>query len=159
MVTAGDAGPRETRGQTAPVAGGSQEERAKRTQGAKIEQEIKKLRETYGRKQGRAAKPVPFDEVDAVFQKMSEVTRLLRVNNACERVEEMVKGIKKVAGKMDDRWKQASMSRSYAQAARIGNAGVALGAGTEVPPAARPRDERRIMVRIASREEAETLKE
>ena len=49
-----------------------------------------------------------------MFQKMSEVTRLLRVNNACERVKEMVKGIKKVAGKMDDRWKQASMSRSYA---------------------------------------------
>jgi hypothetical protein len=38
-----------------------------------------------------------------VFQKMSEVTRLLRVNNACERVEEMVKGIKKVAGKIDNR--------------------------------------------------------
>jgi hypothetical protein len=38
-----------------------------------------------------------------VFQKMSEVARLLRVDNACERVEEIVKGIKKVAGKMDDR--------------------------------------------------------
>jgi hypothetical protein len=49
-----------------------------------------------------------------VFQKMSEVTRLLRVDDACERVEEMVKGIKKVASKMDDRWKQASVSRSYA---------------------------------------------
>jgi hypothetical protein len=36
---------------------------------------------------------------------------------------------------------------------------VALGAGREVPPAARPRDERRIMVRIASKEEAEALKE
>jgi hypothetical protein len=114
MVTAGGARPRETRGQTAPVTGGNQEERAKRTRGAEIEQEIKKLRETYSWKQGRAAKPVPFNKVDAVFQKMSKVTRLLRVNNACERVEEMVKGIKKVAGKMDDRWKQASMSRSYA---------------------------------------------
>ena len=51
------------------------------------------------------------------------------------------------------------MSRSYAQAARIGNAGVALRAGTEVPLAARPRDEKRIIVRIASKEEAETLKE
>jgi hypothetical protein len=58
----------------------------------------------------------------------------------------MVKGIEKVAGKMDDRWKQAGALRSYAQAARMGNAGVALGAGIEVPPAARPRDERRIMV-------------
>ena len=109
MVTAGDAGPRETRGQTTPETGGSQEERAKRTQGEEIEHEIKKLRDTYGRKQGRAAKPVPFDEVDVVFQKMSEVTRLLRVNDACERVEEMVKGIEKVAGKMDDRWKQANV--------------------------------------------------
>ena len=36
---------------------------------------------------------------------------------------------------------------------------MALRAGREVPPAARPRDERRIMVRIASKEEAEALKE
>ena len=49
-----------------------------------------------------------------MFQKMSEVTRLLRVNDACERVEEMVKGIEKVTGKMDDRWKQANVPRSYA---------------------------------------------
>ena len=103
MVTAGDAGPRETRGQTAPGTEGSQEERAKRTRGAEIEHEIKKLRDTYGQKQGRAAKPVPFNKVDMVFQKMSKVTRLLRVNDACERVEEMVKGIKKVTSKIDDR--------------------------------------------------------
>ena len=49
-----------------------------------------------------------------MFQKMSKVTRLLRVNNACERIEEMVKGIKKVTGKIDDRWKQANVPRSYA---------------------------------------------
>ena len=103
MMTAGDAGPRETHGQTTPETRGSQEERAKRTRGEEIEHEIKKLRDTYGRKQGRAAKPVPFNEVDVVFQKMSKVTRLLRVNDACERVEEMVKGIKKVASKIDDR--------------------------------------------------------
>ena len=36
---------------------------------------------------------------------------------------------------------------------------MALGAGVEVSLAARPRDERRIMVRIASKEEAEALKE
>src|ERR1700677_3007071 len=103
MVTAGDAGPRETRGQTAPETGGSQEERAKRTRGEEIEHEIKKLRDTYGRKQGRAAKPVPFNKVDVVFQKMSKVTRLLRVNNAYKRVEEIVRGIKKAASKIDDR--------------------------------------------------------
>jgi len=103
MVTAGDAGPRETRGQTAPETGGSQEERAKRTRGEEIEHEIKKLRDTYGQKQGRAAKPVPFNEVDAVLQKISKVTRLLRVNDACERVKEIVKGIKKVTGKIDNR--------------------------------------------------------
>jgi hypothetical protein len=43
-----DAGPRETRGQTAPGTGGSQEERSKRTQGEEIEHKIKKLRDTYG---------------------------------------------------------------------------------------------------------------
>ena len=95
MVIAGDAGPRKTRGQTAPETGGSQEERAKRTRGEEIEHKIKKLRDTYGRKQGRAAKPVPFNEVDAVLQKISKVTRLLRVNNAYKRVEEIVKRIKK----------------------------------------------------------------
>ena len=41
--------------------------------------------------------------MDVVFQKMSEVTRLLRVNDAYKRVEEIVKGIKKVTRKIDDR--------------------------------------------------------
>ena len=113
MVTAGNARPREIRGQTVPVAGGSQEERAKRTRGDEIEHEIKKLRDLYGQKQGRVAKPIPFNKVDAVFQKISKVTRLLRVNDACERVKEMVKGIKKVTSKIDNRWKQASTPRSY----------------------------------------------
>ena len=36
---------------------------------------------------------------------------------------------------------------------------MALRAAIEVPPAARLRDKRRIMVRIASKEEAEALKE
>jgi hypothetical protein len=103
MVTAGDAGPRETRGQTAPETEGSQEERAKRTRDEEIELEIKKLRDTYGQKQGRATKPVPFNKVDTVLQKMSKVARLLRVNNACKRVEEMIKGSKKVTGKIDNR--------------------------------------------------------
>ena len=86
-----------------PVAGGSQEERAKRTRGDEIEHEIKKLRDLYGQKQGRVAKPILFNEVDAVFQKISKVTRLLRVNDACKRVKEIVKGIKKVTGKIDNR--------------------------------------------------------
>src|ERR1700677_5368625 len=102
MVTAGNAGPREMRGQAVSVAGGSQEERAKRTRGDEIEHEIKKLRDLYGQKQGRVAKPIPFNEVDVVFQKISKVTRLLRVNDAYKRVKEMVKGIKKVTGKIDD---------------------------------------------------------
>ena len=89
--------------QTVPVAGGSQEERAKRTRGDEIEHEIKKLRDLYGQKQGRVAKPIPFNEVDAVFQKIGEVTRLVRVNDACKRVKEIVKGIKKVASKINDR--------------------------------------------------------
>ena len=38
-----------------------------------------------------------------MLQKMSEVTRLLRVNDAYKRVEEIVKGIEKVADKIDDR--------------------------------------------------------
>src|ERR1700678_3739255 len=103
MATAGDAEPRETHGQTTPETGGSQEERTKRTRGKEIEHEIKKLRDTYGRKQGRAAKPVLFNKVNVVFQKMSEVTCLLYINNTYEYMEEIVKGIKKVTGKMDNR--------------------------------------------------------
>ena len=64
---------------------------------------FKKLRDTYGQKQGRAVKPVPFNKVDMVFQKISKVTRLLRVNDAYKRVEEIVRGIKKIASKIDDR--------------------------------------------------------
>jgi len=59
-------------------------------------------------------KPVLFNKVDTVFQKINKVTRLLRVNNACERVEKIVRGIKKVTSKIDNRWKQASLPRSYA---------------------------------------------
>jgi len=158
-VTADDAGLRGTRGQTAPLTKGSQEERTKRTRGEEIEHDIKMLRDIYGQKPGRAAKPVPFIKVDAVFRKIDEVTRFLRVNDACKRVEEMVKDIEKVAGKIDDRWKQASAPRSYAHVTRVGNTGVVLGAGVETPPTARPRDKRRIVVRIASKEEAEALRE
>src|ERR1700677_1607439 len=102
MVTAGDAGPRETRGQTAPETGGSQEERAKRTRGEEIEYEIKKLRDTYSRKQGRAAKPVLFNMVNTVLQKMSKVTRLFHVNNAYKHIEEIIKRIKKVTDKINN---------------------------------------------------------
>ncbi len=97
--------------------------------------------------------------MDVVFRKIDKVTRFLRVNDACKRVEKMVKDIEKVAGKIDDRWKQASAPRSYAHVTRVGNTGVVLGAGVETPPTARPRDERRIVVRIASKEEAEALRE
>src|ERR1700678_2897327 len=103
MVTAGDAGPRETHGQTTPETGGSQEERAKRTQGKEIEYEIKKLRDTYSQKQGRAAKPVLFNKVDMMFQKMSEVIYLSYINNMYKYIEEIVKGIKKVTDKIDNR--------------------------------------------------------
>ena len=103
MVTAGDAGPRETHSQTTPETGGSQEERAKRTRGEEIEHEIKKLRDTYSQKQGRAAKPVLFNKVDMMFQNMSKVIYLLHVNNAYKYIKEIVKGIKKVTSKIDNR--------------------------------------------------------
>ena len=47
-MIAGNAGSREMRGQTVPVAGGSQDKRVKRTRGDEIEHEIKKLRDLYG---------------------------------------------------------------------------------------------------------------
>src|ERR1700678_4779927 len=103
MVTAGDAGPRETRGQTAPGTGGSQEERAKRIQGKEIEYKIKKLRDTYGQKQGRAAKPVLFNKVDIIFQKISKVIYLLYINKVYKYIKEIVRGIKKVTSKIDNR--------------------------------------------------------
>jgi hypothetical protein len=46
---------------------------------------------------------IPFNKVNIVFLKIVKVTRLLRVNDACNRVEEIVKGIKKVAIKIGDR--------------------------------------------------------
>src|ERR1700678_4048748 len=103
MVTAGDAEPRETHSQTTPETGGSQEERAKRTRGEEIEHEIKKLRDTYSQKQGRAAKPVPFNKVDIMFQKMSKVMYLLYINKVYKYMKEIVRGIKKITSKIDNR--------------------------------------------------------
>ena len=157
MVTASQAGPRATRGQTAPVAGSSQGERAKRTQGDDILQNITKLRDLYGQKQGKAAKPIPFEEAEAVFKKVLK-TRELRVDDAYERVKELMKAAEKVVGRLTEKYKKGVTPRSYTQAARIGNAGAACGIAIEAPPTTHPREEKKIVVKIANKMEAEAIK-
>ena len=81
------------------------------------------------------------------------------MSDAYERVEEAAKVMEKLAGKLEDRWKENGAPRSYAQAARMGSAGVAQGITLEVPPTAHPREEKRIIVKIANKAEAEAIKE
>jgi hypothetical protein len=157
MMTASQAEPRATRGQTAPVAGSSQRERAKRTQGDDILQDITKLRDLYGQKQGKAAKLIPFEEAEAVFKKVLE-TRELRVDDAYERVKELIKAAEKVAGRLTEKHEEGVMPRSYAQAAHMGNAGAACGIAIEAPFTIHPREEKKIMVKIANKMEAEAIK-
>jgi hypothetical protein len=156
MVTASSAGPGVTRGQSAP---GADKEYTQRTQGEEILHEIKKLKDTYGQKQEGAARPVPFSEIEKLYQKVEEITRQARVYDAYKRVEEAAKVIEKVVGKLEDRWKENNAQQSYAQAARMGSTGATQGTTPERPPAAHPRDGKRILIKINSKTEAETIKE
>jgi len=70
-----------------------------------IQHEIKKLKDLYS-KQGKAARPFPINEVEKFFQNVEELARQPRVYDVYERVEAAAKGIEKVAGKLEDRWKE-----------------------------------------------------
>ena len=154
MVTAGDAGSRSTRDQTASATKGGQEAHTKRMQSEDIKATWKKLEETYGQKQGRAASPIPYKEVAGLMRLVLEEYE----KDASRRVDHATNVILKLAEKLEDRWKENTAPRSYAQAARRGNAGVEYGK-MEVPPAVHPREEKRIVVKITSKEEAVALKE
>jgi hypothetical protein len=80
------------------------------------------------------------------------------VNDALQRAERAAEMIKKVATKMDDRWKEINKNRSYAQvvggyAARVSQATYA-GALSMAPT-----EEKRIIVRLPDTATAETIKE
>jgi hypothetical protein len=156
-MTASQAEPRATRGQTAPVVGSNQEERAKRTQSDDILQNITKLRDLYGQKQGKAARSIPFEEAEAVFKKMLK-TRELRVDDAYERVKELVKAAEKIAERLNEKYRENAASRSYAQAARMRGAGVARDKTIKPPPTAHPREEKKIVIKIADKAEVEAIK-
>jgi hypothetical protein len=143
MVIASQAEPRATRGQTAPVAGSSQGERAKRTQGDNILQDITKLRDLYDQKQGKAVRPILFEEAEAMFKKVLE-TRELRADNAYKRVKELIKTAEKVAGRLTEKYKKGETPRSYAQAVYIENAGAAHRIAIKTPPTAHPREKKKL---------------
>lgn len=155
MSVPAKAGSRATRRQETQ---GVDEAHAERTQSEEITEQIKKLRDLYGQKLGRAAKAIPFSEAEKLFQRIEELTRTIRVFDACERVEVSAKQIEKVAGKLEDRWKEKTTPTSYAQAVRGGIAGTSQG------PAARTlttsqREAKRVIIKIPDKEEAETIKE
>jgi hypothetical protein len=116
---------------------------------------MKKLEDLYGQKQGRAEKSVPFKEVADLIKRV----RQERKKDASKRVNYASDTIIKLAEKMEDRWKEKAAPRSYAQAARMGGASETRGRTVEAPPAAHLKEERRIMVRLANREEVEVIKE
>ena len=145
-----------TPGQSTRSAG---EEQANSTDSEVIQREIKQLKDFYGQKGGRAARAVPLAEVLQILQRVEQETRKVRVNDASRRVEEAVRIVEKIAGKLEDRWRENGAGKSYAQAARRGAVDVTQGKSLEVAPLAHPREEKRVIVRIPNKAEADALKE
>ncbi len=136
-----DAALRGMRSQSAPNVN---EEHANRTRRDKIIAEIKALRDSYGQKGARSARPIPFSIIDAFFDKVAYWAREERETDASERIETAVKEIEKTAEKLEKRWKETGTSANYAQVLSRGTAGGAHGAqrGWDQAPTANPQEER-----------------
>jgi hypothetical protein len=80
------------------------------------------------------------------------------VNDALQRAERAAEMIKKIATKMDDRWKETNKNRSYAQV--VGGYAVRVSQATyaEAPSMALI-EEKRIIIRLLDTATAETIKE
>jgi len=82
-----------------------------------------------------------------------------REKDALKRVDHATNVILKLAEKLENRWKETTTPKSYAQVTRMGVAGAAHREVGAPPPVAHPRDEKRIVVRITNKEEVVALKE
>jgi hypothetical protein len=92
-----------------------------------------------------------------VFKKIFK-TRELRVDDAYERVKELVKAAEKIAERLNKKYKKNAASRSYAQAARIRNASVTRNKIIKPSPTAYPREKKKIVIKIADKAKAEAIK-
>jgi hypothetical protein len=80
------------------------------------------------------------------------------VNDALQRVERAAEMIKKVATKMDDRWKEINKNKSYAQA--VGGYGAGMAQAIRVGALSMAlTEEKRIIVRLPDATTAEIIKE
>jgi hypothetical protein len=121
--------------------------------------EIKELRDSYGQKGARNARPIPFPIIDAFLDKVMYWAREERETDASERIETAVRGIEKIAEKLEKRWKETGTSASYAQVLSRGIAGAAHGAqrGWDQAPTANPQEEKRILIRIPDKGQLEEV--
>jgi hypothetical protein len=136
------AAPREVRGQTAHVAS-EEQARSIRARREEIIEEIKRMRGSYSQKNAGTPRSIPYTAVEKLFDKVEEWARHERVETAAKRIEEAV-------GKMEKQEGTIRGSVTYAQAASKGAAGVHQGRNGHLgqAPAASPREEKRIIVRI-----------
>jgi hypothetical protein len=84
--------------------------------------------------------------------------RELRVDDAYERVKELMKAAEKIAGRLNKKYEKNAASRSYAQAVHIKDAGIACDKTIKSPPTAHPREKKKIVIKITDRAEAEAIK-
>jgi hypothetical protein len=148
---------RETRSQSTPKADGEQ---ATRTRRNRIIAEIKELRDTYGQKGAREARPIPFYTMELFFERVMSWAREERETDASDRIEAAVREIEKTAEKMEKRLKETGIT-SYAQALSRGIAGETHGGqrGWSQAPIANPQEEKRILVRIPDKDQMKEINE
>jgi hypothetical protein len=120
-------------------------------------QNIIKLKNLYNQKQKKAAKFILFEKAEAVFKKVLK-TRELRVDDVYERVKELIKVVKKVAERLTEKHEKDVIPRSYMQAACIKNADAACKIAIEAPSTTHPREEKKIVIKIANKIETEAIK-
>ena len=159
-MAATHAAPREKRGQTAHVAS-EEQARTMRARREEIIEEIKRMRGSYGQKNAGTPRSVPYAAIEKLFDKVEEWARHERVIDASERVETAARRIEEAAGKLEKQEGVIRGNATYAQVASSGIAGTHQGRSGHLgqAPAASPREEKRIIVRIPDDTQTKTVGE
>jgi hypothetical protein len=130
---------------------------AKRSIKEEVIQEIGHLKGTYGPFSGEDATSVPYSELAGLFHKIElwiVQTCQEDVSNAYERVEKAAKRIEEVADKI-----QHTKPTSYAQVARMEGPRATQGVAWNAPQKMHPKEEKRIIVKIPNKSEAQAIKD
>jgi hypothetical protein len=127
---------------------------AKRSLKEEIIRELGHLKGQYGPSPGEAPMSIPYEEIAGFFydvecwlHQISQEAEL----RAYERVEKAAKRMEEAADKLEN----VKPVTSYAQAARAGNARILR--TEDSPPLMRPKDEKRVIVKIFNKSEAKDI--